>query len=168
MTSYRSDHVTGILDGIGMLEHILYSRMCMFVCQLALQARIAAYESKTTSFSADDRVRELEERVAEQDKRFAIVKERVDADRKAIVVSQHSRVSEYDIASLCMIRFYCFVTKACARRLGAAASVEHRRRKRHTLHAGAVGELAVVTRLRQARPSCACTFSEESCIHRDF
>ena len=85
---YRFDRVTGILDDIGMLEHLLYSRMCMFVCQLALQARIAAFESKTASFSADDRVRELEERVAEQDKRFAIVKERVDADRKAIVVSQ--------------------------------------------------------------------------------
>ncbi len=37
---------------------------------------------------------------------------------------------EYDIASLYMVSFYCFVAKACARRPGAAASVERRRRER--------------------------------------
>jgi hypothetical protein len=44
---------------------------------------------------------------------------------------------EYDIASLFMVGFYCFVTKACARRPGAAASMEHRRRERRALLAGA-------------------------------
>jgi hypothetical protein len=34
-----------------------------------------------------------------------------------------------------------------------------RSRKRRTLLAGATGELAGATRLRQARPSSACTFS---------
>jgi hypothetical protein len=38
--------------------------------------------------------------------------------------------SEYDIASLYMVSVYCFVTKACARRPGAAASVERRRASR--------------------------------------
>jgi hypothetical protein len=52
-----------------------------------------------------------------------------------------------------MVSVYCFVTKACVRRPGAAASVERRRRERRTLLAGAAGEL------RQARPSSACTFS---------
>ncbi len=33
---------------------------------------------------------------------------------------------EYDIASLFMVGVYCSVTKACARRPGAAASVERR------------------------------------------
>ncbi len=47
------------------------------------------------------------------------------------------QVSEYDIVSLFMVRFYCFVTKACARRPGAAASAERRRRERRTLLAGA-------------------------------
>ena len=41
-----------------------------------------------------------------------------------------ARALEYDIASLNMVTFYCFVTKACARRPGAAASVERRRRER--------------------------------------
>ena len=54
---------------------------------------------------------------------------------------------------------YSFVTKACVRRPGVAASVERRRRERRTLLAGAVGEVAGVTRLWQARPSRACTFS---------
>jgi hypothetical protein len=40
--------------------------------------------------------------------------------------------AEYDIASLFVVSFYCFVTKACARRPGAAASVERRRRERRT------------------------------------
>jgi hypothetical protein len=57
--------------------------------------------------------------------------------------------AEYDIASLHMISFYCFVTKACVRRPGTAASVERRRREPRTLLAGAVGELAGATRLRQ-------------------
>ena len=55
---------------------------------------------------------------------------------------------EYDIPSLYMVSFYCFVTKACARRPGAAASVERRRRERRTLLAGPAGELAGATRLR--------------------
>ena len=38
--------------------------------------------------------------------------------------------SEYDIASLFMVSFYCFVTKAYARRPGAAVRVERRRRER--------------------------------------
>ncbi len=54
-------------------------------------------------------------------------------------------LSEYDIASLYLVSFYCFVTKACARRPGAAASVE----------------LAGATRARQARPSSAYTFSAD-------
>ena len=58
-----------------------------------------------------------------------------------------------------MVGVYCFVTKACARRPGAAASLKHRRRERRTLLAGAAGELAEATRLRQARPSNACTLS---------
>ncbi len=58
--------------------------------------------------------------------------------------------AEYDIASLYMASVYCFVTKACARRPGAAASVERRRRERRSLLAGAAGELAGATRLRQA------------------
>jgi hypothetical protein len=41
---------------------------------------------------------------------------------------------KYDIASLYMVSFYCFVTKACGRRPGAAASVE---RERRTLLTGA-------------------------------
>ncbi len=40
------------------------------------------------------------------------------------------RHAEYDIASRYMVSFYCFVTKACVRRPGAAASVERRRRER--------------------------------------
>ena len=64
-------------------------------------------------------------------------------------------VAEYDNASLFIFSFYCFMTKACARRPGAAASVERRRCKRHTLLAA--GELAGVTRARQARPLSACT-----------
>ncbi len=58
-----------------------------------------------------------------------------------------------------MVSFYCFVTKACARRPDAAASAERKRHERRTLLAGAAGELAGATRLRQARPSSACTFS---------
>ncbi len=69
--------------------------------------------------------------------------------------------AEYDIASLYMVSFYCFVTKACARRPGAAASVECRRRERRTLLAGAAGELAGATRLWEARPSSVCTFSAD-------
>ena len=42
----------------------------------------------------------------------------------------YDSVTEYDIASLYMVSFYCFVTEACARRPGAAASVEHRRASR--------------------------------------
>ncbi len=53
------------------------------------------------------------------------------------------------------------MTKACARRPGAAANVERRRREHRTLLAGAAGELAGATRLRQARPSRACTFSAQ-------
>ncbi len=45
--------------------------------------------------------------------------------------------SEYVIVSLYMVSFYCFVTKACARRSGAAASMERRQRERRTLLAGA-------------------------------
>jgi hypothetical protein len=72
------------------------------------------------------------------------------------------RAPEYDIASLYMVSFYCFVTKACVRRPSAAASVEQRRRERRTLLAGAAGELAGAT--RQARPSSACTFSD---VHQE-
>jgi hypothetical protein len=61
---------------------------------------------------------------------------------------------QHQIASLCMVRFHCFVTEACARRPGAAASVERMRRERRTLLVGAAGELAGVTRLRH-RPSQA-------------
>jgi hypothetical protein len=57
--------------------------------------------------------------------------------------------AEYDIASLYMDSFYCFVTKACVRRPGAAARVKRRRNKRRTLLAGAAGELAGATRLRK-------------------
>ena len=39
-------------------------------------------------------------------------------------------IKEYDIASLYMVSSYCFVTKASARRPGAAASVERRRASR--------------------------------------
>jgi hypothetical protein len=67
--------------------------------------------------------------------------------------------SEYDIASLYIVSFHCFVIKACARRPGAAASVERRRRERRTLLAGAAGELARATACGCARPSSACTFS---------
>ena len=59
-----------------------------------------------------------------------------------------------------LVSFDCFVTKACVRRPGAAASVERRRRERHTLLAGVAGELAGATRLQQASPSSACTFSD--------
>jgi hypothetical protein len=72
--------------------------------------------------------------------------------------------AEYDIASLYMVSFYYFVTKACARRPGAAASVERMRRERRTLLAGAAGELAGATRARQARPSSACTFFGCPCV----
>ncbi len=56
--------------------------------------------------------------------------------------------AEYDIASLFMVSFYCFVTIARARRSGAAAnlSVERRRRERRALLAGAAGELACSSR----------------------
>ncbi len=67
--------------------------------------------------------------------------------------------AEYDRASLYMVSFNCFVTKACARRPGAAASVKRRQRERRALLAGAAGALAGATRLRQAMPSRACTFS---------
>ena len=64
-----------------------------------------------------------------------------------------------------MVSVYYFMTNACVRRPGAAASVECRRRERRTLLAGAAGELAGATRLRQARPSSACTFSACECTH---
>ncbi len=51
------------------------------------------------------------------------------------------------------------MTKACARRPGAAASVKRRRRERRTLLAGAAGELAGAACARRARPSSARTFS---------
>ncbi len=54
-----------------------------------------------------------------------------------------------------MVSVYCFVTKACTRRTGAAASVERRRCEHRILLAGAAGELAGATHLRQARPSSA-------------
>jgi hypothetical protein len=53
-----------------------------------------------------------------------------------------------------------FVTKACARKPSAASRVDRIARGHRTLLAGAAGELARATRLRQARPSSACTFSE--------
>ncbi len=56
-------------------------------------------------------------------------------------------VVEYDIASLCLVSFYCFVTKAFAKKPGAAASVERRRREGRTLLAGVACELAGATRL---------------------
>ena len=65
-----------------------------------------------------------------------------------------------------MVSVYCLVTKACARRPGAAASVERRRREHRTLLAGAAGELAGATRLRQARPSSACTFSAKRTLNK--
>ena len=55
---------------------------------------------------------------------------------------KHDRCAEFDIASLYTVSFYCFVTKAYARRTGAAASVERRLCERRTLLAGAAGELA--------------------------
>ncbi len=73
--------------------------------------------------------------------------------------------TEYDIASLFMVGFYCFVTKVCARRPGADTSVERRQRERRTLLAGAAGKLAGAIRLRQARPSSACTFSGVSAAY---
>ena len=78
-------------------------------------------------------------------------------DAEAVAVSGFTwYTAEYDIASLYMVSSNYFVTKTCARRPGAAASVERRRRERRTLLAGAAGELAGATRARQARPSCAC------------
>ena len=65
---------------------------------------------------------------------------------------------------LVILLVFIFVTKACAKRTGAAASVERRRRERRTLLAGAAGELAGVTRARQARPSNACTFSDARAV----
>ncbi len=69
-------------------------------------------------------------------------------------------MAEYDIVSLIMVSFYCFVTKACARRPGAAASVERRQRECRMLLAAAPGELAGVSRAWQARPSRAYTFCD--------
>lgn len=43
-------------------------------------------ESKGALVSADDRVKDLEAKLAEQDKRLVVIRERVEADRKAIVV----------------------------------------------------------------------------------
>ncbi len=71
--------------------------------------------------------------------------------------------AEYDIASLYKVSCNCFVTKACARRPGAAASVERRGCERRNLLAGVAGELAGATRARQARPLSACTFSAPKC-----
>jgi hypothetical protein len=85
-------------------------------------------------------------------------------DRQMVLSQLSVSPAEYDIASLYMVSFYCFVTKACARRPSAAASVERRRRERRTLLAGAAGELAGATRLRQARPSSACTFSADCAV----
>ena len=68
----------------------------------------------------------------------------------SIFPSDTDSVPQYDIASLYMVRFYCFVTKACTRRPGAAASVERRRRERRTLLAGVAGELAEATWTSQA------------------
>jgi hypothetical protein len=73
---------------------------------------------------------------------------------------------EYDVASLYLVSFYSYVTKACARRPGATANVERRRRDSRTMLAGAAGEVAGATRLRQARPSSACTFSVVATIFR--
>ena len=42
------------------------------------------------------------------------------------------------MASLNMVNFYCFVTKACARRPGAASSAQRSRRLRSTLAAAPV------------------------------
>jgi hypothetical protein len=41
-------------------------------------------------------------------------------------MSKQVRTAEFDIASLLMVSCHCFVTKACARRPGTAASVERR------------------------------------------
>jgi hypothetical protein len=99
---------------------------------------------------------------------------------------------EYDIASLYMVSFYCLVTKACARKPGAATRVERRRRERRTLLAGAAHELAGATRTRQtglrahahthtcaravykartvaivtaARVCACCAFTKQACAH---
>ena len=74
-------------------------------------------------------------------------------DRTIMSRWHYLSLAEYDVASLYMVSIYCFVTKGCAKRPGAAASVEHRRRERHALLARVAGELAGATRLRQARPS---------------
>ncbi len=66
-------------------------------------------------------------------------------------VSVYEVWSEYDIASLCLVSFYCFVTKTCARRPGAAASMERRRRERRTL---------LVVRGRRASRSDMCAASQ--------
>jgi hypothetical protein len=63
--------------------------------------------------------------------------------------SEYMLHTEYDIALLHLVSFYYFVAKACARRPGAATSVERRRCERRTLlAAGAAGKLAGATRLR--------------------
>ncbi|MFN9908439.1 MAG: hypothetical protein ACK56F_20305, partial [bacterium] len=71
---------------------------------------------------------------------------------------ESTRQAEYDIASLYTVSVYCFVTKACARRPGAATSVKCRRRERRTLLEGAAGELAGATRLRQKNPAASQLF----------
>jgi hypothetical protein len=53
--------------------------------------------------------------------------------RLVMLLETCARKAEYDIASLFMASVYCVVTKACARRPGAAASVERRRRERRSL-----------------------------------
>lgn len=63
----------------------------------SLQKRMSELESKAALVSADERVRELEARVAEQDKRFGVIKERVDADRKAIVAKAQQKIQELEI-----------------------------------------------------------------------
>jgi hypothetical protein len=69
--------------------------------------------------------------------------------------------AEYDIASLYMVSFYCFVTKACDRRPGAAASVERWRRERRTVPCGRRASLSRSDTLAasQTFERMHCTFS---------
>ncbi len=71
-------------------------------------------------------------------------------------------VAEYDIASLFMVSVYCFVTKACAREgLAQLQAWSEGDASAVPCLLWRLASLAGATRLRQARPSSACTFSAD-------
>ena len=79
-------------------------------------------------------------------------------ERAVYVVPGHMRTQAGRVRHSVAIYGQCllFCDQRMREKVWFAASVGRRRRERRTLLAGAAGELAKATRLRQARPSRAC------------